>query len=152
MLNSFGISFSSFDGDAHREKYIHDEPMAGSYSRRQLLSAFRQKDTTIGAGRCHSFPLQPGDGFNGGDMGNAEAAGNICRTRLARAGQQVSDELNIVLKQSCRLGRTSLAEAARLGQLRGKLCRRFDSFSHCSSGTSRLLGIAAMASLNLTMR
>jgi hypothetical protein len=34
MLDALGISFSSFDRDADREKYIHDEPMAGSYSRR----------------------------------------------------------------------------------------------------------------------
>jgi hypothetical protein len=40
MLDTFGVSFSSFDGDVHRDKCIHDEPMAGSYSRRQLLSAF----------------------------------------------------------------------------------------------------------------
>jgi hypothetical protein len=46
---------------------------------------------------------------------------NVCRTCLARAGQQVSDKLNIVLQQSRRLGRTRLAEAARLGQRGGKL-------------------------------
>ena len=34
MLDPFGVSFSSFDGYTHRDKYIHDEPMAGSYSRR----------------------------------------------------------------------------------------------------------------------
>jgi len=34
MLDSFGVSFSSFDGYAQRKKYIHDEPMTGSYSRR----------------------------------------------------------------------------------------------------------------------
>ena len=32
MLDSLGVSFSSFDGNANREKYIYDEPMAGSYS------------------------------------------------------------------------------------------------------------------------
>jgi Mn2+/Fe2+ NRAMP family transporter len=79
--------------------------MASSYSRRQLLSAFRQKDTPIGAGRCHSFPLQPGDGLDGGDVGNT----NISRTCLAGAGQQVGDELDVVLKQRRRLSRTSIA-------------------------------------------
>jgi hypothetical protein len=34
MLDSLGVSFSSFDGHAYREKYIHDEPMADSHSRR----------------------------------------------------------------------------------------------------------------------
>jgi hypothetical protein len=34
MLDAFGVGFSSFDGYTHREKYIHDEPMTGSYSRR----------------------------------------------------------------------------------------------------------------------
>ena len=121
MFNSFGVSFSSFDGYAHCEKYIHDESMPGSYSYRQLQSAFGQKDTTIGAGRCHPFPLQPGDGFYGGHVGNAEAACNICWTCLAGAGEQVSDELNVVLEQSCRLGRTSLTEAACLYQLCRKL-------------------------------
>ena len=91
MLDSLGVGFSSFDGHIDREKYIHDEPVAGSYSRRQLLSAFRQKDTTIGAGRCQPFAFQPGDGFDGGDMGNAKAPCNICWTCLANAGQQVGD-------------------------------------------------------------
>jgi hypothetical protein len=104
MLDSFGVSFSSFNGYAHCEKYIHDEPMASSYARRQFLSVFRQKNATIGASRCQPLPLQPRDGLNRGGMGNAKAACNICRTRLARAGQQVSDKFNIVLQQSCRLG------------------------------------------------
>lgn len=120
MLDPLGISFSSFDRNADRKKYIYDEPMAGSYSRRQLLSAFRQKDTPIGARRCHSFPLQPGDSFNRSNMGDTKAARNVRRTCLAGAGQQVSDELNVVLKQGCRLGRTSLTKAARLDQL----CRK----------------------------
>ena len=34
MLDSFGVSFSSFDGDAHRDKCIYDEPMAGAHSYR----------------------------------------------------------------------------------------------------------------------
>ena len=57
MLDPFGVSLSGFDGYAHRDKYIHDEPMAGSCSCRQLLSAFRQKNTPIGAGCCQPFPL-----------------------------------------------------------------------------------------------
>ena len=62
-------------------------------------------------------------------MGNAQAVGNICRTCLTRGGQQISDELNIILKQSCGLSRTSLAEAMRLGELGGELCQRCGSFS-----------------------
>jgi len=104
-----------FDGYADREEDIYDDPVAGSYSRGEFQPAFRQKVTPIGATSYHPFPLQSGDGFDGGDVGNAEAASNIRRTCLASAGQQVSDKLNIVLKQSCRLGRTSLAKAARLG-------------------------------------
>ena len=87
MLDSFGVTFGSFDRDAHRDKCINDEPMAGSDSRRQLLSALRQKHTTIGTGRCQTFALQPRDAFDGGDMGNAKAARKICRTSLALAGQ-----------------------------------------------------------------
>jgi hypothetical protein len=149
MLDAFGVGFSSFDGYAQCDKYIHDEPMPGSYACRQLQSAFRQEDTTIGAGRCHPFPFQPGDGFYGGHMGNAKAACNICRTSLAGAGQEVSDELNVVLKQSCRLSRTTCRSGAPGSVLREALTV-FQPVSPFRAGTSLLLAIAR-ASAGLTM-
>jgi hypothetical protein len=150
MLDPFGVSFSSFDGYTHRDKYIHDEPMAGSCSRRQLLPAFRQKNTTIGAGRCQPFPLQPGNGLDRGGMGNAKAASNICRTRLARAGQQVSDKFDVVLKQSSGLGRTSFARRAWVSS-----AGSFDRCSCCIPIALRDIvppAIATMTSPNFIMR
>ncbi len=54
-------------------------------------------------------------------MGHAEAAGDVGRTGLAFAGQQIRDQLDIILKQRGRLRRPRLAEAARLGSFRGEL-------------------------------
>ena len=130
MLDSFGISFSSLARYAQCEKYVNHKPMARSHPSSQLPSTIREKHTTIRASCCHPLSLQAGDGLNDGGMGNAQAVGNICRTCLTRGGQQISDELNIILKQSCGLSRTSLAEAMRLGELGGELCQRRGSFSH----------------------
>src|ERR1019366_779493 len=71
-----------------------------------------------------AFALEPGDRLDGGRMGNAEAARDVGRPRLAGAGQEVGDELDIVLEQRGRLRGARLAEAARLRQLRRQLGRR----------------------------
>jgi hypothetical protein len=54
-------------------------------------------------------------------MGYTEAASNVRGARFAAAGQQVGDELDVVLLQSARLGRAGLAEPLRLGQFGGQL-------------------------------
>ena len=55
-------------------------------------------------------------------MRNAKSAGDIRGTRLARRGQQIGDELDVVFEQGRRLRRASLTETTRLElQLRREL-------------------------------
>jgi hypothetical protein len=97
MLYSFGISFSGLAGYPQCEKYVHNKPVARSHSCSEFLSTIREKHTTIRASCCQTLPFQAGDRLNDGGVRNAQSASNICRTRLARGGQQISDEFDIIL-------------------------------------------------------
>jgi len=72
---------------------------------------------------------------------DAHAAGNVGGARFARGGQQIRDQLDIILQECRGLGRARLAETARLGafggQARGGLGAPFLPPAHHSSSQLR---------------
>ena len=99
MLNPLSVGFGDLSGDTKRHKQVDDEPVTGSHPFGQCLSSFGQKHPAIGATR--STPrASPRDRLDSGGVRDAEAAGDVDRSRLATYGQ-IRNELDVVLKERC---------------------------------------------------
>ena len=76
-------------------------------------------DLLVNGGQA--FPLQPPDRLDRRGMRDAKAARNVRRPRLTAAGEEIRDQLHIVLVERAGLRRTRLTDPLSLGWLRRHL-------------------------------
>jgi manganese transport protein len=115
VLDALGILFGGFGRDADGGEHGDHQTVPGADLIRQRLAFRREENAAIGLGCREALALQPADGFDGGGMADAEAARDIGRAGFAAAGQQVGDQLGVILQQGVRLREAGLAEASGLG-------------------------------------
>ena len=89
----------------------------------ELVAALGEEHPAIGAGGRDALALQSRDHLDRGRVRYAQSPGDVGRPRLTGSGEQVGDQLDIVLDQCRRLRRARLAEPARLGELRREIGR-----------------------------
>jgi DNA-binding transcriptional LysR family regulator len=121
MLDAFGVGLCRLRGYPERDQHVDHEPVASTHPSRQLMTALGQEHAAIGAGGGDALALEPRDHLDGGGVGYPEPAGDVGGARFAGAGEEIRDQLDIVLDQRRRLRRARLAEPARLGELGRKL-------------------------------
>ena len=133
VLDAFGIGLGGLRGDPERDQHVDHQAVARPHPGGELVAALGQEHPAIGTGGGDPLALEPGDHLDGGRMGYAQPPRDVGRPRLAGAGEEVVDQLDIVLDQRRRLRRARLAEPSRLGEL-GRQIRRV------CSGAGGLLG------------
>ena len=115
VFDAFGVIFRIFTRDADGEEEVHDEAVAGADAVREGLAGFGEEDAAIGQGGGEAFAFEAGDCFDDGDVADAEAAGDVRGAGFAAGGEEVRDELGIILDEGGSAGFARVAEAAGLG-------------------------------------
>src|SRR6516162_2751661 len=87
MLDAFGVGFGGFGRHAEGAQHIDDEAMADADTVGECMAFFGQEHAAIGFCGGEAGALQTRDGLDRGGVGDAEAAGDVGRPRLAFAGQ-----------------------------------------------------------------
>src|SRR5215471_13561295 len=114
VLDALGVLFGRFRGDADRTQQIDHQPVARLHAGGERFAGLGEEHAAIRARGGQPLALHARDRFDGGGVGDAEAARDVGGARLAPRGQQVGDQFGVVLQQRVRLRRSRLAEAARL--------------------------------------
>ena len=122
VLDAFGVGLGGFGRHAERAQQIDHQPVAHAHAVGERVALFGQEHAAIGPRGRQAGALEARDGLDRGGVRDAEPPGDVGRPRLALARQQIRDQFGIVLEQRGRLRRPRLAEAARLGAFRRKLC------------------------------
>ncbi len=120
------------------------------------LAGFRQEYAAIGAGGRQPLALQPRNRLDRGGMRDAEAARDVGRPCLTAGGEQVGDQLGIILQQRGGLRGAGLAEAARLRRFLRQLDRHGlghrSGLLHHDGAYQRHAGIATCRCEQVTRR
>ena len=123
MLDALGVGLGRFGRHAECAQDIDDEPMANAHAFRQPLPLAGEEHAAIWPRGGQSGALEPRNRLDCGGVGDAEAACNISRARLADVLQEVGDQLDIVFQKRRRLRRAGLAEPPGLGAFGRQLLR-----------------------------
>jgi len=123
MFESFGVGFGGFARHADFEQYAHHQLVAGAHFLGEGFTGRGEENAAVGARGGEAFALEPGYGAAGGDVADAEAAGNFDGAGFAGLGNQIGDELGIIFQHFIGAGMAGFAETVRLfgflGQGRG---------------------------------
>lgn len=76
--------------------------------RREGASAGGEENGAVGSGGDETLALQPLDGADDGDVGDAELAGDVGGAGLAVFGDQIGDGFNVILGAFLRVGTAGL--------------------------------------------
>ena len=80
---------------------INHQPVPHAHPVGKCMAFLGEENAAVRARGRKAGALEPGDGFDGGGVGNAETAGDVGRPRLALARKKVRDQFGVILEQ-CR--------------------------------------------------
>ncbi len=98
MLNPLGIQLGSFFGDAQRTQKGHHGFMPAFAFLGELAAGVGQKNGPVRLGAHMAGPLQPRQRAVDGHMRDAQSPRQIRHARLALRQRQISDRLDVILR------------------------------------------------------
>ena len=124
MLDPFGVGLRRLARRADRDEEVDHQPVALTRFFRHRGARLGQEDAPIGLRAREPLALEAGDGLAGRGMRDAHAPRDVGRTRFAIGGDEIGDQLGIVLEHRGRTRRARLAEPVGLRGL-GRQSRMF---------------------------
>src|SRR5579863_9720540 len=97
VFDALGIKLGAMFRHADGDEKIDDEAVAGADAGGKIRTLRRQKDAAIKLGGREPLALEPCNALDRGRMRDAEPTGDVDRASLALRGQEIVDQLDIIL-------------------------------------------------------
>ncbi len=97
------------------DEHIINQLVPRPHARRQRLTGLGERNAAIRGDDAEALAFQAREGFYGGDVGDAEAAGDFRGAGLAVGAHQVVDQFGVVFEKFGGAGLARAAEAECLG-------------------------------------
>jgi len=97
VLDAFGVGVGDRGGDAERFEERDDDLVAAARFFGEFAAGLGEKNGAIGQGANQSLSFQPLDGAADGHVGDAEASSQVDHARFAGGGDQLGDNLHVIL-------------------------------------------------------